>query len=807
MFGLIQDIRFGIRQFIKKPLWTLSIVLVLGIGAGANTAMFSGFEAWVLRPLDFPDPERVVAVRETEPKLGRFDVSVSSKNYGDWVAQQQSFEGLGAYRRSKFNLSDDYEPVRLDGARITASVFPTLGKHPVLGRGFTEEDDRPGQPAPVALISDNLWRTRFEADANIIGRTVRLDGRVHEVIGVMEPGFKFPEWAEVWTPFGLDVMNDHRGNRRLGVVARLRQDTTLESARQDMNAIAKRLEKLYPETNRDHGIGVVNLRDDYMPTSVRVALWTSLGASIFVLLVICANVASLMLAQATARSRETAVRTALGAGRFRLIRQNLIEGILLALPAGALGIVLGTFSVQSMLNYVPVDPPYLFTMGFSAGAGVYTLVVSILAGMICGLAPVIRTSGLHLMEALKSGGERTAGAGSGKRLRGALVMGEIALSTSLLIAALLMVKSFLLLQNVDRGYRTDGVLTADLSLSGEGLDDAQQRVVQVESIVNALASLPNVDGVGISSQLPSSPSNRVWGLVAQGRPFEPGEHVEAMTHAVAGEYLDTLEIPLLAGRAFTATEKRRGGKVALVSKGLANRLWGEESPLGRRVKLPSASEDDWLTVVGVVGDVDYGRDMTVVTLPDVQLYLPYGELATSYVSIVIGSSSPPTVVAPAMRQALRASAPGVPISEILTMDDAIFRVRWVSRFFGRQLAGYAVLATLIAALGLYGLTADSVSRRSRELAIRIALGAKRGDLIRMVVRETLLLGGLGIAVGVLMALGLTRFTSGMLVMVSTRDPAVFAAVTALLLAVTLVAGFLPARRASAMDANSALRTE
>ncbi len=807
MFGLIQDIRFGIRQFIKKPLWSLSIILVLGIGAGANTAMFSGFEAWVLRPLDFPDPDRLVALRETEPKLGRFDNSVSPKNYGDWVEQQQSFEGLGAYRRYKFNLSDDDEPVRLDGARITASLFPTLGKQPVLGRGFTEEDDRPGQPAPVALISDNLWRTRFETDAGIIGRTVRLDGRIHEIVGVMEPGFKFPEWAEVWTPFGLDVMNGHRGNRWLAVVGRLRSNASLESARQDMNGISGRLEKLYPETNLDHGIGVVNLRDEYMPSSVRVALWTSLGASIFVLLVICANVASLMLAQATARSRETAVRRALGAGRFRLVRQNLIEGILLALPAGALGIVLGTFSVQAMLSYVPVDPPYLFTMGFSAGAGAYTIVVSIVAGMICGLAPVIRNSGLHLMEALKSGGERTAGAGSGKRLRGALVMGEIALSTSLLIAALLMVKSFLLLQNVDRGYRTDGVLTAELSLSGEGFEDTQQRVAQLEGIVNALAALPRVDGVGISSQIPTSRSNRVWGLVAEGRPFEPGEYVEAMTHAVAGEYLRTLEIPLIAGRRFTVNETRSGGKVALVSEGLVQKLWGKENPIGRRVGLPESSDDDWYTVVGVVGDVDYGRDMTVGTLPDVQFYLPYGELATSSVSIVAGSSAPPAVVAPAMLQALRASAPGVPISEILTMDDAIFRVRWVSRFFGRQLAGYAILATVIAALGLYGLTADSVSRRSRELAIRIALGAKRGDLIRMVVRETMLLGGLGVAVGVLMALGLTRFTSGMLVMVSTRDPVVFTTVTVLLLAVTLVAGFLPARRASALDPNSALRTE
>ncbi len=807
MFGLIQDIRFGIRQFIKRPLWTLSIVLVLGIGTGANTAMFSGFEAWVLRPLDFPEPDRLVALHETEPKLGRFDNSVSPINFGDWAAEHRSFEELGAYRRYKFNLSDDSDPVRLDGARITSSLFPLLGKLPVLGRGFTEEDDRPNQPAPVALVSDNLWRTRFEGDANIIGRTVRLDGRVHEIIGVMEPGFKFPEWAEVWTPLGLDVMGGHRGNRWLSVVGRLRSDTTLESARQDMNGIAGRLEQLFPETNRDHGISVVTLRDDYLPDAVRVALWTSLAASLFVLLIICANVASLMLAQATARSRETAVRTALGAGRFRLVRQSLVEGVLLALPAGVLGIELGTLGIHEMLSYVPVDPPYLFTMDFSLVAGFYTLAVSILAGMTCGLAPVIRNSGFHLVEALKSGGERAGGASSGKRLRGLLVTGEIALSTALLIAALLMVKSFLALESVDRGYRTSDILTAELSLSNEGFDDAKQRVAQVERIADSLTALPNVDGVAVSSQLPTSRSNRVWGLVAQGLPYEPGENVEAMTQAIAGEYFDTLEIPLIAGRTFTPGEERQGGKVAIVSQGLSAKLWGNEDPIGRRVGLSSATEDEWFTVVGVVGDVDYGRDLVTGTMPEVQFYLPYGELATSSVSIVAGSSSPPSVVAPAMRRAFRASAPGVPISEILTMDDAIFRVRWVSRFFGRQLAIYAILATLIATLGLYGLTADSVSRRSRELAIRIALGAKRGDLIRMVIRESMMLGGLGIAAGVLMALGLTRFTSQMLMMVSTRDPAVFTIVAILLLAVSLVAGFLPARRASTLDPNSALRTE
>ncbi len=325
MLGLLQDIRFGLRQLVHRPGWALVIIFVLAIGIGANTSMFSGFDAWVLRPLDFEDPERLVALHESQPKLDRHRGSLSPRNLGDWADAQQSFVSIEPFRRHRYNLSDDDE-VRLEGARISASLFPLLGKHPILGRTFTRSEDGPGQPGAVALIAHRIWRERYGADPNVIGRVVRLDGRLHEVVGVMEPGFEFPEWAEVWTPFGLDVHSDERGYRFVSAFARLKDGVSLEAARSDLQAIAARLEDKYPEENAGYSANVLSLREEFVPPVIRIAITASLASSLFVLLIICANVASLMLARASARGRESALRTALGASRWHLIRHNLVEG-------------------------------------------------------------------------------------------------------------------------------------------------------------------------------------------------------------------------------------------------------------------------------------------------------------------------------------------------------------------------------------------------------------------------------------------------------------------------------------------------
>ena len=403
MNGILQDLRYAFRHLRQRPLWSGAIILVLAIGIGANTTMFAGFDAWVLRPLDFDQPDQLVAVHETQPALNR-TTGVSPRNLGDWLQQQESFEAIGIFSRHRFNLADEYAPVRLDGTRVSASLFPLLGKHPVLGRSFTEADDQPGQPAAVTLISHQLWERRFGSDPQIVGRTIRLDGRTHEIVGVMEPGFKYPEWADVWTPLGVDVADGNRDNRWLNIVTRLRPETGVESAGAEMRAIAARLEQRYPESNQGWSVDVTGLRQDFVPPVITTALTASLASGILVLLVLCANVASLILAQATARMRATAVRAALGANRWRLIRQSVAEGLLLALPAGALGALFAVLSLRWTLSWVPVDPPYLFAMDtLPLTGGVYTLLVALLAGLVCGLVPVAQSSGANVLNSLKSG--------------------------------------------------------------------------------------------------------------------------------------------------------------------------------------------------------------------------------------------------------------------------------------------------------------------------------------------------------------------------------------------------------------------
>jgi len=804
---MLQDVRIAFRQLTRRPSWSLAIILVLALGVGANAAMFSAFEAWVLRPLDFPEPDELVIIEEMQPKLGRDGLAVSPQNYGDWGERQSSLESLGAIHRHRFNLADEGEPVRLYGAYITSSLFPLLGKSPVLGRGFTEEEDLPGRPAAVALISERLWREPYAGSPEAIGKTIRLDGRVHEIVGVMEPRFRFPEWAEVWTPLGLDVHAGERFHRWIGVYARLAPGATIESARRDFEAISAQLASEFPEANRDFAAEVLPLRKGFVPDVIETALTASLGAALFVLLVICANVASLMLAQASARSRETAVRAALGASRARIARQSLVEGALLAVPASALGALIGFLDLRSMLSYAPLDPPYLFEMSFTPLAGVYTLLLSLASGLACGLASIARSSGVHLHEALKSGGRETGGGRLGKRARSALIFAEIALSTSLAAGALLMVRSFLALQAKDPGFDSEGVLAAELSIAGEGLESPEERVRLAERVVAALAQIPGVDVASAASRLPASQSNEIWEVTAEGSGLEATEAVPATIQGLFGPYFEALRIPLLAGRSFTETEMREGGKVVVLSEGLARALFGTTDAVGRTIRGAREGDPSPQRVVGVAADVDIGRDMVSSDLPRGQIYHPYGEAPLDALGVVVKGTGDRARLSASVREAVRRAAPGIPLSQVLTMDEAVFRVRWTSRFFSRLLARYAGLAVLITVVGLYGLTADSVVRRTRELAIRFALGANERRLLGLVLKEAVVLAAAGVLSGVALALALGQLVSRMFVTVSARDPLTLAVVSLTLFVVTLLAALLPARRALRVDPTTALRME
>jgi len=806
---MLQDIRVACRQLMKQREWTVAIVLVLAVGIGANTAMFSAFEAWVLRPLDFHEPDRLVGLNETQPQLGREGISLSHLNLGDWLVRQSTMADVGMYQTLQMNLNDEDEPARLYAARVSANLFPLLGKDAIVGRHFLESEDNPGAPAAVVLISHTLWQERFSEDPRIIGRTIRLDNRSHEIVGVMEAHFAFPAWSDIWVPLGLDMYRD-RGDRALHwlrAIGRLRDGIEVEAANAEIVSIADALAEEYPETNRGYSASVTPLRLEFVPPVIEVAMVASLVSALFVLLVICANVASLILAQAAARSRETAVRSALGASRGRLARAHIIEGVLVALPAGLLGAYFGVIGVRSMLAYVPVDPPYLFRMTFNAQAGIYTLAVSLLAGALCGLAPMLRSSGRRLYESLKTGG-REGGGKEATRFRSVLLTGELALTTTLLVGALLMVKSFVALQAVDPGFRTDSIMTSELSLRGSGDDTSSVGSVRVAERMQAtLSEMAGVESVGVSSHLPASDGYRVWGLVSRELETESAEDVQASVFAVLGDYFETIEIPLESGRLFTDIEQRQGGDVAIVSRALAQGLWPNRDPLGREIRVKRLTSAAWLTVVGVVDDIEVGRDMVSRDIPKAQLYVPYAQAPTSQVHVVSRSRASERDHAARVREAFAAAAPGVPFSEILTMEEAMFRVRWVSSFFSRQLLVYAILAMVVACVGIYGLTADAVARRTREIAVRIALGAGRSRMLLMILRDSLILGGAGVATGLVASAVLTSFMRSMFAGVSVRDPMLFVGVGASLLAVVTLASVLPARRASRLDPVTFLRTE
>lgn len=807
MIDLLRVIRFSLRQHRRRPAWALAVILVLAIGIGANTSMFSAFDVWVLRPLDFESPERLVALHEAQPLQDRQTVSVSPPNLEDWRREQRSFEGLAAFYVDTYNLADEAEPARVEGAHVTADLFPLLGKEPILGRQFAAEEDVSGQPGAVALISYELWRDRYGQDEEILGRTIRLEGRQHEIIGVMEPDFAFPAWSQVWTPAALDPLSTDRASRYLSVIGRLLPEVSREAASEDLSAISDRLAARYPDSNRGWSANVDSLRSLWVPDVIYVALSASLGAAFLVLLVICANVASLVLARATARGRETAVRTALGAGRGELLRQSLLEGMVLALPAGLVGLLVAWLSNQWMLSVVPMKPPYLFALRLDARVVVYTVVMALVAGALCGLMPLFR-SRLKNPAAALSSGARSAAKRSSSRVRALLVTGQLAMSTSLLIGAVLMVKSFLALQGGDPGFRVDNVLTAVASLDDETRERSEYPQ-RVERLLAQLKEVPGVLSVGVTNQLPVSDWNRIWGLEAEGRPLAEGEAVLATVETIAGDYMETLAVPLRAGRPFQGSELEQGAPLALVSEGLAQRLWGGvEAAVGSRLRARRIEDAPWLEVIGVVSDVDVGEDMTRMgQVPTVQLYVPYAASPGTEIVVAVHTERPMGLVAPEIRAAFHEALPGVPVSELLSMEDAIARVLWVSRFFSEQLILYALLATVIAALGLYGLVADSVAQRRQELAIRMALGAKTRDLLRLVLREVMILSGLGVVVGLVLSGGVTRFAAGMLAEVNVRDPLVYSGVALLLLGVTLLAGYFPARRATRLDPSHALRAE
>jgi putative ABC transport system permease protein len=822
MQTLWQDLRYGARMLMKQPGFTLIAVLTLALGIGANTAIFSVVNAVLLRPLPYEQADRLIYLAENGENFG--EMSVAYPNYLDWRAQQTSFENLGAYRRTTFNLTGHGEPVQVRGADAAPDVWTALKVQPLLGRFFTAADDTP-EAAPVAVISHNLWQGRLGGAANIVGQTIALDERGFTVIGVMPAGFSFPRRVDVWAPLGrltnlpgFQRRDNHPG---LSGVARLKPGVTMEQAQAEMNAIASRLAQAYPASNKGNTVNARSLKTQIVG-DVERALWVILAAVGCVLLIACANVANLMLARGAARQRELAVRLALGASRWRIARQLLTESLILALLGGIPGLLLSQWAIDGLLKAFPDVLPRTGEIKTDLAVLGFTFLVSTATGLVFGLAPAWQAGRTDAQLALKDAGRSIAG--SKGRWRNALVVAEVALTLVLLIGAGLLLRSFGQLLRTQPGFAYDQLLTFSVALPERKYPQLEPQITFFQNLTERLRALPGVTKAAYSSGLPLGNNGWQASFTIEGRPLPPPNETPSMeTTLVSPDYFETMKIPLRAGRWFDARDNRdhlRGRDLSrlnptmqllaglnciVIDEEFARRHWPNESAVGKRIRMGAGADDPLLTVLGVVGRVK--MEGIREESNRVQAYLPYLQGTFPNVLVTLRTSVDPLSLTNAARAAVLALDPQQPIEDINTMEKLRADTLAPDRLNLLLLGSFAALALLLALIGLYGVISYAVTQRRPELGIRLALGAQRRDILRLVIGQGMKLALLGVALGTIAALFATRLMTSLLFNVSANDPLTYGAIAALLVLVTLLACWIPARRATKVDPMIALRCE
>lgn len=817
MDSILQDFRLALRLVRKRPTASLVVILTLALGIGATTTFFASFYGMVLRPLPFAEPQNLVSLMSSRPQDDASWQRVSALDYRDVVSESNVFEGAGAYRWMSYNLQTEETPERIAGAAVEASLFPTLGVAPQLGRGFSADDDMPRGPK-VALISDALWQRRFDRDPRAIGATLRIDDTPWEIIGVMPDGFRFPNEGHVWTPLALDTASMQRGERDLAVIARLSSGQDAETAMAGLQPVADRLAQLYPQSHRGWSFSVMELHDAWLPPVTQLAMVAQIVLVFGVLLIVCANVANLALAQASVRRQEMALRAALGASRHRLARLTLAESMVLATAGGLVGILASTWSENWMLSISPVTIPYWLDMSADLPVVLFGVALTVLTGFMVGLLPAIKGTGLHLFNGLRSGGGGEDP--SRGRLRQGLVVMEYAITVVVLVAGLLMTQSFDNVRDKDQGFAVEDRLTFRLALTGEDYASVDARRTFYEELEGRLEALPGVEAAGWSTHLPISQRGyRAARLEVPGRDTDltPGPRTTLGT--VSAGYLESLDIQLLEGRGFTSEELWEGQPAMLISHRLAEHLWPGEEAVGRQLRTRGRDAEGetgpWHRVVGVVGDVAPGQMLAgLAPFPDFQVYVPAVHHSPDGLEL---SSSPTFVLAAsggdlnALAEIIKAEVHGVdstlPVFDLRSMHTVLDRFYFAQKLWSQMFSAIAFLALVIAAVGAYGVTAYSVSQRVRELGIRLALGAERAPLLRLVMRQGVLLAGFGVGLGLAVAIPLAQTLSNLLHDMRAFDLGVFGTVVGLLLAVGTVASFAPAWRAVQMDPLQVLRAE
>ena len=803
METLIQDMRYAMRMLLKKPSFTIIVVLALGIGIGANTAIFSVVNAILLRPLPYKNFDRISMIWMSNPKLGVMEDWHSYPNYVDYKEQNQVFEDMAAFNTRSFNLTGAGDPVRVVGVWNTASLFSVLGVDAALGRTFTEDEQEPGKDMLVVL-SNGLWRRNFGGDASVIGQQISLNGINRTVIGVMPPSFSFPEkTTEFWVPLTITPQRRQaRNSISLKAVGRIKPGVTLAQAQADMAAIAKRLDDQHFQS--DYGVNLRLIHDQETRT-VRSALLVLLGAVGLVLLIACANVANLLLARAAMREKEVAIRLALGARRWRIIRQLLTESVLLGVAGGAVGLLLAVWGLSALVALAPADIPRLDQTGIDARVLAFTLGISLVTGLVFGLVPALQASKPDVNDALKEGGRGSTG-GGGARIRNLLVVFEIAVSLVLLVSAGLLIRSFMRLQQFELGFNPEHLITMRVQLPGSKYKERKQVADFFQQLFERIEAVPGVQSAGAISTIFLSDTPNSTNFAIEGRPQATGaQSIEVPLDAVSAKYFKVMGIPLISGREFDDRDSLGTPPVAIINETFANRFFAGEDPIGKRYVYGGPAPDNpWITIVGVVGDMRRtGFDRPVRP----ETFLPQSQNPDNALTIVARTSTDPASFAGMLRDQVWSIDREQSVYDIKTMDQTLSEMLSQRRFNMQLLGIFASVALLLAALGIYGVISYSVSQRTHEIGIRMAMGAQSRDVLTLVVRHGLVLTGTGIGAGLIVSFVLTRLMATLLYGVSATDPVTFIAIPVVLAGVALGACFVPARRASRVDPIEALRYE